>query len=78
MNSCEVLLGRSLLLETETYASLVLETVVQEDTGQNGQNDEAAVGDLHKCCDEGGKAKAFDDERSEVGDAAIRDVANNT
>lgn len=56
-------------------ASFVDEFVVQVDTHQDGQRDEGAVGNLHKCCDERAEAESFDNDGSKVGNAAIRNVS---
>jgi len=58
-------------------ASPVGESIIQEDAGQDGQDDEAAVRDLHQRGDQGGKAEAFDDQRAEIRDPPVGHVAHH-
>lgn len=46
-----------------------LDVFVGEDTYEDAESDDGAVGDLHEGRDKGAEAKAFDDNGAEVGDA---------
>lgn len=58
--------------------TLVLKFVVQVDAEENGANDEGAIWYLHQSCDERREAEALDDKRSEIRDATIGYVADDT